>query len=238
MIMDRQDVLDAEAMMSPALPEPGILPWQQADGDEAQPILPLHDPAACQAERARLAEAAIRSEAALSALDDITRLIGKIRAQIAVLGERGLPPVQQDVVRNNITLLVGRIGACIERAGSYGRNLLKDGNAGGERDEGDAAAASGARNLADAMSSLLAEQGGMTNWLSMTPPNIFVAGYLLDGFAHQVDTLLTGLAVDKQALEDRRAFIDAALETGQTEPESAEMSIAASAVARAAASLS
>lgn len=238
--MDRPDVLHAETMTAPALPEPGILPWRQADADDAQPALSLQDADASMAMQAGLGAAIAQCEAALSALDDITRLIGKIRAQVAVLGERGLAAPEQDILRNNITLLVGRISACIERASSAGRNLLRGESAGSDGDgkEGDATTEVGARNLADAVSSLLAEQGGMTNWLSMTPPNIFVAGYLLDSFAHQVDALVTDLAVGKQALDDRRAFIDAALDAEHAAPAPTELSIVATAVARAAARLS
>ncbi|WP_300302232.1 hypothetical protein [Ferrovibrio sp.] len=258
-MMDRlesmRDSMDVSDMSSPGLPDSAVLPWQ-VDGQghaaaAAAAAVPLQDAEACRAARAQLTSAIAQGEAALSALEDITRMIGKIRTQIAVLGERDLAAVQQDIVRNNIALLAGRIGACVERAGRDGRNLLRgDGydaalpavvdagvaNGGGADGSGDDAGPAGRRNLGDAIASLLTEQGGMTNWLSMVPPNIFVAGYLLDGFAHQVDALLMDLSVQKQALEDHAGFIDAMLEAQQAAP--ARVTIAAAAIARAAACLS
>lgn len=223
--MDRQDVLDAQTMMEPALPEPGILPWRQADGADAQPVLPLQDADAGMAMQAGLEAAIAQCEAALGSLDDITRLIAKIRSQIAVLGERGLAAPEQDILRNNIGLLVGRIEASIARANSAGRNLLRDDGfdpALGLADASPADAGSpesgASRSLAEAAQGLLAEQGGMVNWLSMSPPNTFVAGYLLDGFAHRVETRVVALAVQKQALEDRHAFVTATLRAAGETP--------------------
>ncbi|WP_409746197.1 hypothetical protein [Ferrovibrio sp.] len=230
--------------MAPALPEPGLLPWRQADGGGTQVALPLHDADAILAMQAGLAVAVAQCEAALGALDDIARQIAKIRAQIAVLGERGLAGPEQDILRNNIGLLVGRIEACIARAGSNGRNLLR-----GEGfdptlnlDDRQAAELAGAedgasRSLAEAATGLLAEQGGMANWLSMSPPNTFVASYLLDGFAHRVETRLVALAVQKQALEDRCAFVAATLlAAGEAPPPG--LAIAAQDIAHAEACLS
>lgn len=254
--MDRQDGLDAQTMMAPALPEPGILPWQQAA--DAQPALPLHDADIGLAMRAGLEAAVAQCEAALGSLDDITRLIAKIRGQIAVLGERGLAAPEQDILRNNIGLLVGRIEASIARANSAGRNLLRDegfdpalgfaeaSSAEASSPDPDASPGPAARSLADAARGLLAEQGGMVNWLSMSPPNTFVAGYLLDGFAHRVETRLVALSVQKQALEDRHAFVTATLRAAGETPSpglapglaSAGLAIAGPSVARAAACLS
>jgi hypothetical protein len=244
MIMDRQDVLDAEAMMSPALPEPGILPWRLTDGDDAQPTLPLQDAEACQAMQAGLEAAIAQCEAALGSLDDITRLIAKIRGQIAVLGERGLAAPEQDILRNNVGLLVGRIEASIARASSAGRNLLRDegfdpalGLAEASSAEASSPEPGASRSLADAAQGLLAEQGGMVNWLSMSPPNTFVASYLLDGFAHRVETCLVALSVQKQALEDRHAFVTATLRAAGETP-SPGLAIAGASIARVIASLS
>ncbi|MFN4276547.1 MAG: hypothetical protein ACK4FJ_09610 [Ferrovibrio sp.] len=249
--MDRQDILDTETMMSPVLPEPGVLPWRQADGEATPPALPLQDADAGQAMQAGLAAAIAQCEAALGSLDDITRLIAKIRGQIAVLGERGLAAPEQDILRNNIGLLVGRIEASIARANSDGRNLLRDdgfdpalGIAGTSLAEEGAAVEKGppaSRSLADAAQGLLAEQGGMVNWLSMSPPNTFVAGYLLDGFAHRVETRLVALAVQKQALEDRHAFVTATLRAAGETPSpglAPGLVIAGPSVTRAAACLS
>lgn len=253
-------------MMASALPEPGILPWWQADGGvvdgaDAQSALPLQDAEAGMAMQAGLEAAIMQCEAALGSLDDITRLIAKIRGQIAVLGERGLAAPEQDILRNNIGLLVGRIEASIARANSAGRNLLRDegfdpalglagtsfaGEAGAQESDAGSAAS---RSLADAAQGLLAEQGGMVNWLSMSPPNTFVAGYLLDSFAHRVETRLVALAVQKQALEDRHAFVTATLRAAGEAPSpglapglvpglAPELAIAGPSVARAAASLS
>lgn len=257
-MMDRlesmRENMDVSDMPSPGLPDSAVLPWQADGQGHAAAAVPLQDAEACRAAWTQLTGAIAQGEAALSALEDITRMIGKIRTQIAVLGERDLAAVQQDIVRNNIALLAGRIGACVERAGRDGRNLLRgDGydaalpfvvdagvvDAGVADGSGANTGPVGRRNLGDAIASLLTEQGGMTSWLSMVPPNIFVAGYLLDGFAHQVDALLMDLSVQKQALEDRAGFIDAMLEAQQDEPAaSARVTIAAAAIARAAACLS
>lgn len=251
--MDRQDDLEAQTMMASVLPEPGILPWRQVDAGDAQPALPLQDSDACLAMQAGLAAAIAQCEAALGSLDDITRLIAKIRGQIAVLGERGLAAPEQDILRNNVGLLVGRIEASIARASSAGRNLLRDegfdpalglagtfsaGEGGAQESEAGSAAS---RSLAETAQGLLAEQGGMVNLLSMSPPNTFVAGYLLDGFAHRVETRLVALAVEKQALEDRHAFVTATLRAAGEAPSPGlahGLAITGSSVARAAASLS
>ncbi len=242
--MDRQADFDIAGMPQASLPEAGTLPWQNLDVAHAAPAVPLDDPAACRALQAGLEAAITQCEAALGALDDIARLVAKIRAQIAVLGERGLAGPEQDILRNNIGLLVGRIEACIARAGSNGRNLLR-----GEGfdpalnlDDRQAAELAGAedgasRSLAEAATGLLAEQGGMANWLSMSPPNTFVASYLLDGFAHRVETRLVALAVQKQALEDRCAFVAATLlAAGEAPPPG--LAIAAQDIAHAEACLS
>lgn len=251
--MDRQDVLDDQTMMEPALPEPGVLPWRQAEGSDVPPALPLQDADAGMAMQAGLEAAIAQCEAALGSLDDITRLIAKIRSQIAVLGERGLAAPEQDILRNNIGLLVGRIEASIARANNAGRNLLRDdgfdpalglaetSSAEAGSPEPDASSSPASRSLAEAAQGLLAEQGGMVNWLSMSPPNTFVAGYLLDGFAHRVETRMVALAVQKQTLEDRHAFVTATLRAaGEAPPPGLApgLAMAGQSVARAVACLS